>query len=209
MSSAGILAQAVAAIGMEVSVVGTGFGLLGFTKEHHELPFPAEFAAMAPAIAKGMEAANVASWDTMLRRAKELGTKVYTSSMMCDVMGLTRDDFNDVVDDLVSATTFLQWAEGGETFFIRGLHPRRGATLEETAVAPTLVDSRGSSCPGPITDLALAYRRSKVGDVIELWATDPGVKPDARAWSAKTANPVLSGEEQDGKIVAVVQTVKR
>ena len=34
-------------------------------------------------------------------------------------------------------------------------------------VAPhTIVDSRGSACPGPIMDLALAYRRSKVGDII-------------------------------------------
>lgn len=114
----GVLAQAAAAIGMEVSVFVTGFALLGFTKERHELPFPAEFAAMAPAIVKGMEAANVASWDTMLRQAKELGAKVYTCSMMCDVMGLTRDDFNDLVDDIVGAATFLQWAEGGETFFI-------------------------------------------------------------------------------------------
>lgn len=73
----------------------------------------------------------------------------------------------------------------------------------------TVVDSRGSACPGPITDLALAYRRSKVGDVIELWATDPGVKPDVRAWAAKTGNRILSIEDQDGKIVVVVQITKR
>jgi TusA-related sulfurtransferase len=48
--------------------------------------------------------------------------------------------------------------------------------MDATQPAHTLVDSQGSTCPGPITDLAMAYRRSKVGDVIELWATDPGVK---------------------------------
>ena len=73
----------------------------------------------------------------------------------------------------------------------------------------TLVDSRGSTCPGPITDLALAYRRSKIGDVIELWATDPGVKPDVRAWAAKTGNQILSLEDHDDKIVAVLRIVKR
>ena len=77
-------------------------------------------------------------------------------------------------------------------------------------VAPrTIVDSRGSACPGPITDLALAYRRSKVGDVIELWATDPGVKPDVRAWAAKTKNEVVSVEDQADKIVAVLRIVRR
>lgn len=73
----------------------------------------------------------------------------------------------------------------------------------------TVVDSRGSSCPGPILDLALAYRRSKVGDVIELWATDPGVKSDVRAWAAKTKNEVVSIEDQGDKIVAVLRIVRR
>ena len=80
----------------------------------------------------------------------------------------------------------------------------------DAAAAPrTMVDSRGSACPGPITDLALAYRRSKVGDVIELWATDPGVKPDVHAWAAKTGNRILSLEDQGDKIVAVIEIVKR
>ncbi len=73
----------------------------------------------------------------------------------------------------------------------------------------TVVDSRGSSCPGPILDLALAYRRSKVGDVIELWATDPGVKSDVRAWATKTKNEVVSIDDKGDKIVAVLRIVRR
>ena len=73
----------------------------------------------------------------------------------------------------------------------------------------TLVDSRGSACPGPFTDLALAYRRSNVGDVIELWATDPGVKADARAWAAKTRNEIVSMEDQPDKIVTVLRINRR
>lgn len=77
-------------------------------------------------------------------------------------------------------------------------------------VAPhTIVDLRGSACPGPITDLALAYRRAKVGDVIELWATDLGVKPDVRAWATKTKNELVSVEDQGDKIVAVLRIVRR
>jgi tRNA 2-thiouridine synthesizing protein A len=79
-----------------------------------------------------------------------------------------------------------------------------------TDVAPhTIVDSRGSACPGPIMDLALAYRRAKVGDIIELWATDPGVKADVRAWAAKTKNEVMSVEEQGDKIVTVLRIKRR
>lgn len=77
-------------------------------------------------------------------------------------------------------------------------------------VAPhTVVDLRGTACPGPITDLALAYRRSKVGDVIELWATDPGVKADVRAWAAKTKNEVVSVDDQGDKIVSVLRVLRR
>lgn len=81
--------------------------------------------------------------------------------------------------------------------------------VESTVTTHTMVDSRGSACPGPITDLAMAYRRSKVGDVIELWATDPGVKPDVQAWAAKTGNKIVSIEDQDDKIVVVLEIVRR
>ena len=81
--------------------------------------------------------------------------------------------------------------------------------MEDGAASHTLVDSRGSSCPGPITDLALAYRRSKIGDVIELWATDPGVKPDLQAWATKTGNQIASIKDEPDKIVAVINIIKR
>jgi peroxiredoxin family protein len=114
----GVLSQAAAAMGMEVNVFVTGFALRGFTKQPQELPFPTEFAAMAPAVAQGMQGNHVASWDTMLRQAKELGAKVYACSMMSQVMGLKREDFNDLVDDIVGAATFLEAAQDSETFFI-------------------------------------------------------------------------------------------
>jgi len=114
----GVLSQAAAAMGVHVNVFVTGFALRGFTKSKQELPFPAEFAGMAPALAKGLQHEHVPSWDAMLREAKELGAKVYTCSMMSGVMGLKKDDFNDLVDDVVGAATFLQKAEHGQTLFI-------------------------------------------------------------------------------------------
>jgi len=114
----GVLAQAAAAMEMQVSIFVTGFALLGFTKKPHDLPFPAEFVSMAPALAQGMKANRVQPWDAMLRQAKELGAKVYACSMMAGVMGLTKADFNDLVDDVAGAATFLQAADGGQTLFI-------------------------------------------------------------------------------------------
>ncbi len=59
----------------------------------------------------------------------------------------------------------------------------------------TTVDSRGTACPGPITDLLRAYRKASNGDVIELLATDPGVKADAKAWCERTNNELVSIKE--------------
>ncbi|HVD03612.1 MAG TPA: DsrE/DsrF/DrsH-like family protein [Candidatus Dormibacteraeota bacterium] len=114
----GVLAQAAAALGTEVDLFVSGFALLGFTKEHHDLPFATEFAGMAPALAQGLEKSRVAPWDAMVRQAKELGAKVHACSMMSGVMGLTMTDFNDLVDDLVGAASFIQMAGGGQTLFI-------------------------------------------------------------------------------------------
>ena len=114
----GVVSQAAAALGTQVNIFVTGFALRGFTKQHQDLPFPTEFAAMAPHLAKGLEQNHVASWDAMLREAKEMGAKVYACSMMCGVMGLKKEDFNDLVDDVVGAATFLQMAQNGQTLFI-------------------------------------------------------------------------------------------
>jgi peroxiredoxin family protein len=114
----GVLAQAAAAMGTEVNIFVTGFALRGFTKQHQDLPFPTEFAPMASALQKGMQATHVAPWDAMLQEAKDFGAKIYACSMMATVMGLKREDFNDLIDDVVGAATFLHQAEHGQTLFI-------------------------------------------------------------------------------------------
>ncbi|MVT13377.1 MAG: SirA family protein [Euryarchaeota archaeon] len=61
------------------------------------------------------------------------------------------------------------------------------------------VDSRGSACPGPVTDLVRAYKKANNGDIIELLATDSGIKADAKAWCERTGNELLSIEESNGE----------
>ena len=72
-----------------------------------------------------------------------------------------------------------------------------------------VVDSRGSFCPGPITDLYKAYRKANVGDVIELLATDPAAKSDVQAWARKTGNEVLEIKEENGYIKIVVKVTSK
>jgi tRNA 2-thiouridine synthesizing protein A len=73
----------------------------------------------------------------------------------------------------------------------------------------TVVDSRGTMCPGPITDLFRAFRNSNIGDVIELWATDPAAKSDVQAWARRSGNEVVSIIDENGYAKIQVRIVKK
>jgi len=72
-----------------------------------------------------------------------------------------------------------------------------------------VVDARGSSCPGPVVELSKAYRNAKVGDIIEVLATDPGIKADAKAWADKTKNQIIGIKEEEGVIKVSIKIINR
>jgi len=72
-----------------------------------------------------------------------------------------------------------------------------------------VIDSRGSFCPGPITDLFKAYRTSQLGDVIELLATDPAAKADVTAWAQKSGNELLDIVDEPGYIRLLIKVTKK
>ncbi len=71
------------------------------------------------------------------------------------------------------------------------------------------MDCRGSFCPGPITELFKAYRSAQLGDVIELWATDPAAKADVTAWAQKSGNEILDVVDEQGYIRILVKVTKK
>lgn len=72
-----------------------------------------------------------------------------------------------------------------------------------------VVDSRGSFCPGPLTDLFKAYRSANLGDVLEVWATDPAAKSDIQAWATRTGNQLLEVAEEKDYTRIVLQVTKK
>ena len=62
--------------------------------------------------------------------------------------------------------------------------------------ADLVLDTRGSLCPVPIMKTSRAIRQVKVGDVLEVLATDPGSKPDISAWTRMTGNELLDVAEE-------------
>ncbi|MEB3765452.1 MAG: sulfurtransferase TusA family protein [Desulfurococcales archaeon] len=72
-----------------------------------------------------------------------------------------------------------------------------------------VIDAKGMACPGPITQLIRAYRKAKNGDIIEIYATDSGFKPDVEAWVKKTGNELLELTEENGVIKAVIKVTAK
>jgi TusA-related sulfurtransferase len=71
-----------------------------------------------------------------------------------------------------------------------------------------VIDSRGSFCPGPITDLFKAYRAAQTGDILELWATDPAAKADVTAWARRNGSAILEMTDEKDYIKFVISVAK-
>jgi TusA-related sulfurtransferase len=72
-----------------------------------------------------------------------------------------------------------------------------------------VIDSKGLACPGPITELIKAYKKAKNGDRIILYATDPGVKADSKAWCERTKNKLANIEEENGVFKVTIEIINK
>jgi tRNA 2-thiouridine synthesizing protein A len=57
---------------------------------------------------------------------------------------------------------------------------------------------RGLSCPMPIVKTAKAMKELGPGQLVEVFATDPGSVTDFKAWSQSTGNPLMETNQEDG-----------
>ncbi len=68
----------------------------------------------------------------------------------------------------------------------------------ETLTAAEVVDARGAACPGPLLEAKKAMPSVAVGDVIEVWSSDPVTKSDIGAWAGKVGHEYLGFVEAEG-----------
>lgn len=60
------------------------------------------------------------------------------------------------------------------------------------------LDLKGLSCPIPIAKTAKVIKELAPGQLVEVFATDPGSVPDFKAWSKSTGNPLVESGEEGG-----------
>ncbi|HSO94042.1 MAG TPA: DsrE/DsrF/DrsH-like family protein [Candidatus Dormibacteraeota bacterium] len=136
-----ILATTSAAMGQDTTVFFTFWGLFPLVKnekritgenwmqkmlsvmnrggiDHMKLSkmnFVGAGSAMMRSLAKSHKVASPAE---LLAMAKEMGVKLVPCQMTMDMMGLTREDLIDGLEEPAGATTALLEAQGGSTLFI-------------------------------------------------------------------------------------------
>ena len=62
----------------------------------------------------------------------------------------------------------------------------------------SMVDARGSACPGPLLEAKKGIGKVKVGEVLEIYSNDSGTRTDIPAWSKKVGHEYLGLIEADG-----------
>ncbi|MEO0123894.1 MAG: sulfurtransferase TusA family protein [candidate division WOR-3 bacterium] len=70
------------------------------------------------------------------------------------------------------------------------------------------LDARGLSCPMPIVKLSQAMKEMKIGEIIEVVASDPSFVPDVEAWCRKTEQKLIEIKEGAEEIKAYIQKTK-
>jgi peroxiredoxin family protein len=98
----------------EVMIFATMDGLMAFKKDVVE-----NKAWKAGELGKGMLQANVPLFIDTLKQAKEVGNlKIFACGMVMDMLGLKKEDFVDIFDDVLGVTAFLQMVEDAKVLFI-------------------------------------------------------------------------------------------
>jgi len=117
-----ILASGAAALGMDVEIFLTFWGLNAFKKDaiKTNMKISKDFEEMGPAVMQIFREKNVPHWYDMLKQAKEMGNvKVYACAMTYDLFEMKREDLADIIDGVVGAGEFLNRAkESAITLFI-------------------------------------------------------------------------------------------
>src|SRR6266705_4236220 len=122
LMAASLLATGGAAMGLEVEIFLTTWGLEAFRKDNYKtnMRVSKDFEDYAPIMMEQMMVKKVPSWMENLKGAKEVGdVKVYACSMTMELFDMKLSDLEPIVDEVTGVATFVERAkEGRITLFI-------------------------------------------------------------------------------------------
>ena len=122
LMAASILTTGGAAMGLEVEVLLTTWGLEAFRKEAYKtnMRVSKDFEDYAPVMMEQMMVKKVPSWMQNFQNAREIGdVKIYACSMTLELFGMKLEDLEPIVDDVTGVAVFVERAKEGKiTLFI-------------------------------------------------------------------------------------------
>jgi peroxiredoxin family protein len=117
LMAASILATGAAAMGMDVEIFLTTWGVVAFRKGDYlkNTRVSKDFEDYGPAMAEAMRAKRVPSWMDNLAGAKDIGTvHVAACSMTMELYDLKLHDLEPIVDEITGVATFVERARESE-----------------------------------------------------------------------------------------------
>lgn len=74
-----------------------------------------------------------------------------------------------------------------------GLFIEKGRVrMSDQFVIALTVDAKGLSCPLPVIRAKKGIMSIAVGDILEIWTTDPGSVADFQAWTRSTGHDLVA-----------------
>ena len=122
LMAASILATGGAAMGLEVELFLTTWGLEAFRKDGYKTnrKVSKDFEEYGPVMMEQMMAKKVPSWMENFKNAMEVGeVKIYACSMTMELFDMKLADLEPIVTEVTGVATFVERAkEGRITLFI-------------------------------------------------------------------------------------------
>jgi peroxiredoxin family protein len=121
LMAATTLASGAVAMGKDVMLFLTNWGLVAFRKDDWKTNrrVSKDFEDYGPVMFEMFEAKRVQPWMATLKTAMELGNvKVVACGMTMDLFDLKLEDLEPVVSEVTGVASFIDESEGGTTLFI-------------------------------------------------------------------------------------------
>ncbi|MFQ6020365.1 MAG: DsrE/DsrF/DrsH-like family protein [Dehalococcoidia bacterium] len=116
-----MLAAGAAAMDVQVNIFLTFSGVEAFRKGalQTNTQITGDYASHGEKFLKLIQEHNVPPWYQTLAQAKEMGdVKISACAMTMDLFGLTKDDLDEMVEDIEGMASFAEEAKGGQILFV-------------------------------------------------------------------------------------------
>jgi len=78
----------------------------------------------------------------------------------------------------------------------------------EEIKADVTLDSRGSTCPGPIFMITDKMKELKPGQVLKVDADDPAAEEDVKAWAKRSGHELLQIQKTGNEVKFYIKKVR-